>query len=511
MYGARKNFLKASDFLLLLSLSVAGFVMAAIGLSDDVFLDGVVYASISRNMAEGRGGFWTAYYSGGPHPFSDHPPLAFWLQSLAFTIFGDTRAIDYWWGGMLFAVSLFLMLKVWTKAHLVYGGSRGSEQAKSLGWLVMALYAASYLGIWCAANNMIENTLLVFVLLAAYFFLLAREYLGAMKGVIYAGMGGCVCAGSLLIKGPASLFLFALPPVIYILSAKTSRPATALQLAAASIAAAALGLLVYVAGGDDLQRFFHNYYHGQLMASLAGHKEVAPDSFYLLRALIKYLSLPLLATLLITEYQKYRGQDAVDAGSKRAALFFLVVGICASAPFFFVRKQMEWYLAPSLPFFIMSLASFGGNFAMMLCAKVEKAKTAVLVMSVIMIFAALGLWTRRGMFHVEPSIKIRDFLDGSKEKRAFNSEYTWDYFYHDVVEQGIELPKHSIVSSCPEELHDKWRIRAYLQRIYQADLTAPSRQRYLIVSNGGAKCIVPDECKAMQKSPPKMYTVYRCY
>ncbi len=510
MYGVPKNILKASHALLLLSLSFTGLVMAAAGLSDDVFLDGVVYASISRNMAAGRGGFWTAYYSGGPHPFSDHPPLAFWLQSLAFAIFGDTRAIDYWWGGMLFAVSLFLMLKVWTKAHLVYGGSRGSEQAKSLGWLVMALYAASYLGIWCAANNMIENTLLVFVLLAAYFFLLARMHLGGMKGVIYAGMGGCVCAASLLIKGPATLFLFVLPPIMYFLSEKTMRAAMIVQLVSASIVAAGIGLAVYFAGGDDLQRFFNNYYHGQIVASLAGHKEVAPDSFYLLRALIKYLSLPLLATILITEYQKYRGQ-AVDVGSKRAALFFLVVGICASVPFFFVRKQMEWYLAPSLPFFIMSLASFGGAFAMMLCAKVEKAKTAVLVMTVILAIAAVGLWTRRGMFHVEPSIKIRDFLDGSKEKRAFNSEYTWGYFYHDVVEQGVELPKHSIVSSCPEELHDKWRIKAYLQRIYQADLTAPSRQRYLIVSNGGAKCIVPDECKAMQKSPPKMYTVYRCY
>ena len=55
-----------------------------------MFVDGITYASIARNLAEGRGRFWAPSYTATVYPeFHEHPPLGFWLQSLWFRVFGD--------------------------------------------------------------------------------------------------------------------------------------------------------------------------------------------------------------------------------------------------------------------------------------------------------------------------------------------------------------------------------------------------------------------------------------
>ena len=55
-----------------------------------MFFDGITFASIARNLAEGRGRFWEPSYTATIYPaFYEHPPLGFWLQSLWFRALGD--------------------------------------------------------------------------------------------------------------------------------------------------------------------------------------------------------------------------------------------------------------------------------------------------------------------------------------------------------------------------------------------------------------------------------------
>ena len=52
--------------------------------------DGVEYASVARNLADGVGTFWKPYLDDHLHPvFHEHPPFVFWFQSLFFRIFGN--------------------------------------------------------------------------------------------------------------------------------------------------------------------------------------------------------------------------------------------------------------------------------------------------------------------------------------------------------------------------------------------------------------------------------------
>lgn len=43
---------------------------------DGMFLDGITYSAISRNMANGIGSFWHPHYTETLYPhFNEHPPL----------------------------------------------------------------------------------------------------------------------------------------------------------------------------------------------------------------------------------------------------------------------------------------------------------------------------------------------------------------------------------------------------------------------------------------------------
>src|ERR1035437_10816961 len=62
---------------------------------DGMFLDGVFYASISRNLAHHLGSFWNPHYSQTIYQsLHEQPPLMFWLQGLFFHLFGDSIYVE---------------------------------------------------------------------------------------------------------------------------------------------------------------------------------------------------------------------------------------------------------------------------------------------------------------------------------------------------------------------------------------------------------------------------------
>ena len=59
-------------------------------ISEGMFIDGVTYASISKNLANGLGDFWHLHYTQTLYnQFFEHPPLAFGMQASFFKLFGE--------------------------------------------------------------------------------------------------------------------------------------------------------------------------------------------------------------------------------------------------------------------------------------------------------------------------------------------------------------------------------------------------------------------------------------
>lgn len=60
-----------------------------------MFLDGITYAVLARNMASGVGTFWTPSLSTTVYPqFYEQPSLGLALQAAAFWLLGDHAAVE---------------------------------------------------------------------------------------------------------------------------------------------------------------------------------------------------------------------------------------------------------------------------------------------------------------------------------------------------------------------------------------------------------------------------------
>src|SRR6266851_5017083 len=174
-------------------------------MSQGMFLDGVHFASVARNLAEGVGTFWAPYYTATLYPVEhEHPPLGFWLQSLAFRLCGDSEYVEAFYGYVVGIVTLGLLTVLWTQV-------RRTEPDIAHAWFVLLLFTLTPVISRSFANNLLEPVMTVFVLAAA---ILSYEALRTdtwwLTGVLSTVAGALTLAG-MLVKGPAGAFVMLLP------------------------------------------------------------------------------------------------------------------------------------------------------------------------------------------------------------------------------------------------------------------------------------------------------------
>ena len=84
-----------------------------------MFIDGLIYATISHNMANDIGNFWNPeiinfhvfHYLNGPI-FYEHPPLMFYLESLFFRILGDGFIVERIFCSVILLAHVLLILLI---------------------------------------------------------------------------------------------------------------------------------------------------------------------------------------------------------------------------------------------------------------------------------------------------------------------------------------------------------------------------------------------------------------
>src|SRR6185295_5559267 len=125
-----------------------------------MFLDGVTYASIARNLAAGRGRFWEPFYTATIYPaFHEHPPLAFWLQSLWFRVLGDHWFVERAYCAAAAVLVAWLIAVTWRAVQDV----DDVDQRVDTAWLPIALWMLAPVVSWTIVANLLETTVCVFV------------------------------------------------------------------------------------------------------------------------------------------------------------------------------------------------------------------------------------------------------------------------------------------------------------------------------------------------------------
>lgn len=328
-----------------------------------MFIDGIFFATISRNLAVRIGSVWDLQYSETfmAH-FREHPPLAFVLESGFFRLLGDHYWVERLYSFCAAIASGGLIVLVWRQL------ARQQERVRQCTWLPILLWVlvSGWRGSY--GNNVLEVTLGCFTLFAVYCGLRASEG----RATLWLPLCAVSIVAAVYTKGPVGLFPLVTPAIACL----TLRPSPTIKVVGdggescpyrigrITILQIVLALLVVIGAAAvlldaDARQYMHDYWQQQVVASLSGRREVVGSALgrlFIIKSLISALLLPaVLAAAGVLLARRLKLPNAEERLT-RQALFSLLTGLSASLPLAVSPKQLSFYCGPSWPFFALALA-----------------------------------------------------------------------------------------------------------------------------------------------------------
>jgi 4-amino-4-deoxy-L-arabinose transferase-like glycosyltransferase len=439
--------------------------------------DGVEYAAVARNLAEGYGSFWSPYLSDTLHPnWHEHPPLVFWIQGLFIKTFGDGPYIEGVYGFFAGLIILFLTAIFWQQVQ------RDFRLTLAGGWWpVFLLVALPTFGYYMQTNRLAITFMILALLatLAAY-----RSVIADRSTIGWALLCGVLTYLGFIAKGPVALFPFALPGIAWVtLRAKFSRVFVSTVIAVITFVLILLATFYFY---PDSVVFWKKFWNAQVVTSLKSIRSPQDSYWYYADRLgseMAVLGAVIFILMLVTRthprHIKFSG----------LAVFFLLVALSGCLPFFFSKRQKLRYLLQSYPFLILGVAFLTNSVALKIeavLAEKRKIRFAAVVSALVFfsIATAAMLYRKDEVTRREP-------------------------FYQDFYLEKIQLPERSLISVCPpERLSDDWVFAIDMQRFYKVSLTAEMGHEYLIVDQN-SKCKVPKGYRKVHQRPTLQYVLYR--
>lgn len=427
----------------LFSLSVVFLLVMPSLVQHGMFMDGVQYACVAKNLAAGKGSFWFPYLSAswiksGSPWFLEHPPLSYYLQSKFFLLFGNSVYSEKLYCLVSVVVCAFLISKIW---KTVLGAD---PILKGYWWLAILLWFITPSVFWSFSNNMIENTVSIMVLATVYFcfkYLLSEKFRYA-----YLALAGIFIFLGSLSKGLPALF-----PLVFFfcfaLITKKIKLRNAIGLSAVLIF---IPLIIYTficLNNEEARESLRFYVENRLFTRIKSAHTVENRFtilFWLLTDLFAILGF-MLILLGVFKWKSFSKNFLQE--HQRYFLFFIVFGLCGVLPLCFTYVQRATYFVPAIPFFAIASAMFVANG---IHAKIEAiTESHFKIMRICVIGFSICC------------VVLCTFLFGktSRDQELFT----------DVRAIGHAIPRGEEVGS-PYAVYGQWDFQFYLLRYYDITL-----------------------------------------
>src|SRR6185503_15671837 len=120
----------------ILTIAVINMLIISQLVQDGMFMDGMLYTAVSKNLAEGLGTFWNPHFSKTINSsFHEQPPLYFGLLAIFYKVFGTSMYVERLFVFVFYCVTLIYICKFWKKLFIAT-----EEIAKHI-WLPVLFYS----------------------------------------------------------------------------------------------------------------------------------------------------------------------------------------------------------------------------------------------------------------------------------------------------------------------------------------------------------------------------------
>ena len=437
-------------------LLVIGMVLILIGkelFAEGMFLDGVFYACVSRNMACGMGDFWNPYYTETiGSVFHSHLPLAFGLEAGMFKVFGDHFFIERLYSLLMFLLSGLMIVLVWKR----------TTNNVRWAWLPLLYWIAMPLVSWSVNNNMLENTMTVFVLLSVYLMVVGYQE----NHKIWLFVSGITLFAAFLSKGVTGLFPLVFPLTYCIFDEKRRWYQGIVDVLLLLVTLAVLaGLLVLVFPQSLV--YLKDYINLQLVGGAMQEVTVSSRFFIVFRWLQEMIGPVVIIALLIVVHRivfKSKVKVFEFPPDKRRFFVFLITGLTGVLPIMVSMKQSGYYMVAALPFFALAMGHASIGMVNSIQGDMKPNKTRRIIVNVLLC-VVVGIGVLMTCFGMNRYCRDGALLKDVKEVLATTAD-----------EQALGIAKAD---------YQQWAWHAYFMRYGKVSLDDRNPHKYLLFNESG--------------------------
>ncbi len=441
-------------------------------------MDAVQYCAVARNLSDGYGTFWNpqfnVYNIHNLSAFSEQPPLGFGILAVFYKLFGDSIYVERLYIFICMLINMLLMLKIWKQF------AKQNQTLLNNNWLPIIIWITVPIVFWTFRNNMLENTMSIFILSATYCFI---SWLNNIKHVLMLLLGGIFIYLAVLTKGLPGLFPLAIPFIGFLIYRNTTFiKAILYALIPVATIAACFGITVLIVPESAVA--LKRYFIDRALLRIQNGDTTATETNILI-SLLTQLAIPIIISLFIIWYAK-KQQLSAYLMYKKDILFLFIIGLCGSLPVLISGVQKQFYITPAYPFFAIGFALLWlpiiqpGLDRSFNSAKLSKWKSTVSLLLLIILITLLVVnfgKSSRGKIDIAEAQKIATIL-----------------------------PENTIVSSTPT-VHSNWNFHCYLIRNHKIYPDVKNKLEYLITDT--RRDDIPDSNYVKVDADLVQYALYK--
>jgi len=416
-----------------------------------LFFDGLIYSSVSNNLANGIGSFWQPQFSATIYSqFYEHPPLVFGLEAIFMRIFDGAFFAEKLFSFLTACSVVLLIIAIWRKIV-------PTNQLKKMFWLPVFCWIITPKNSWAFTNNLLDNMLAVFTLLAVYLLLIAIHKQG-LRRIVYILFSGVTIGLAFLSKGPPGFFPLGFFLLYYLVNRKSYQFRKMILDSLLLLGSVILFFLLLFLVSDAAFIGISNYLDVQVFASIEGKSRTGPRLVLMKNLLFELIPLLIITVLFLCFYwEKMKYNFVVNSTIKKQIFLFVWVGFSASVPLMISPKLSSFYLISALPYFAIAFALFLAMGFITLIEAVNQRKAvkfSILTLSLLAPVFALCL----------------TIISANKVNR--DDDLIHDLF---ILKTAVE---HDIIISVDPTFNDDWTTIAYLERYNQIHIDRSGDLRF---------------------------------
>lgn len=435
-------------------------------IQDGVFMDGMLYISVAKNLADGMGTFWEPHFSKTVMTvFREQPPLYFGLLAVFFKIFGSGMFVERLFCFLCFVLTLFYIHKIW-KA-LFFNDLLSAKNS----WLPVLFFATIPICFWSYSNHVEETVMTLFATMSVYY--LSEALFLKEKIIINLFIAGICVFLSSLTKGIQGLFPITGVFFYWMVSRQLSFKKN-LVYSAILVGTPAFIYLMLILFNEHIYRVFKLYLENRLGKAFNSTVHNTTDNHFeiVIRLFTELIPMFILMGIIYLFHRKNMSDKTEQKSNRVKIVWLLLIGFSGSLPLASTLEQRGFYLLTSLPLFAISGALIVSGRMKELIENINISGNKYRYSKLITI----------GIFLFSVGFTISKIGEAKRDKELLADIYSFGKF----------IPRGEIVT-IPEEMWNDWNLQTYSIRYNYISLKmADTTNRYFFIRKNLPKNLVPE-------------------